>query len=191
MIINPDLVRALLQTPRSVSVFWAVAAEEPKTPPASSTRAALASLRWQICFRINSTPPARISTNPARQKLSDLDTTQLFVGPDAYQKIAASKKWTPRRCNPPYFHPLHLEAAVGGAKHVYLEKPVAVDVPGAMKVIDIGNAPKVNSASMLGSRFAIVRRLSNLFVGFTPALSEKSSARSPLPHRLHRQAAVA
>jgi myo-inositol 2-dehydrogenase/D-chiro-inositol 1-dehydrogenase len=39
---------------------------------------------------------------------------------------------------PPYFHPLHLEAAVGGGKHVYLEKPVAVDVPGAMKVIDIG-----------------------------------------------------
>ena len=69
-----------------------------------------------------------------------LDTTQLFAGPDAYQKIAASKEVDAIVvATPPYFHPLHLEAAVGGGKHVYLEKPVAVDVPGALKVIDIGN----------------------------------------------------
>jgi myo-inositol 2-dehydrogenase / D-chiro-inositol 1-dehydrogenase len=68
-----------------------------------------------------------------------LDTTQLFVGPDAYQKIAASKEVDAIVvATPPYFHPLHLEAVVGGSKHVYLEKPVAVDVPGAMKVIDLG-----------------------------------------------------
>src|SRR2546429_64076 len=39
---------------------------------------------------------------------------------------------------PPYYHPQHLEAIVAGGKHVYLEKPVAVDVPGALKVIEIG-----------------------------------------------------
>jgi len=39
---------------------------------------------------------------------------------------------------PPYFHPQHLEAVVAAGKHVYLEKPVAVDVPGALKVIEIG-----------------------------------------------------
>src|SRR5438046_1850726 len=39
---------------------------------------------------------------------------------------------------PPYYHPQHLEAVVAGGKHVYLEKPVAVDVPGALKVIEIG-----------------------------------------------------
>ena len=39
---------------------------------------------------------------------------------------------------PPYYHPQHLEAVIAGGKHVYLEKPVAVDVPGAMKVIEIG-----------------------------------------------------
>jgi myo-inositol 2-dehydrogenase/D-chiro-inositol 1-dehydrogenase len=39
---------------------------------------------------------------------------------------------------PPYFHPLHLEAVVGAGKHAYCEKPVAVDVPGAKRVVEIG-----------------------------------------------------
>src|SRR5499427_5175971 len=42
-----------------------------------------------------------------------LDTTQLFVGPDAYQRIAASREVdTVVIATPPYFHPQHLEAVV-------------------------------------------------------------------------------
>ncbi len=70
---------------------------------------------------------------------SALDASQLFVGPDAYQKILHSKEVDAVViATPPYFHPLHLEAAVAAGKHVYLEKPVAVDVPGAHKVIEFG-----------------------------------------------------
>jgi len=39
---------------------------------------------------------------------------------------------------PAYFHLEHLAAAVAAGKHVYLEKPVAVDVAGAKRVLEIG-----------------------------------------------------
>jgi predicted dehydrogenase len=68
-----------------------------------------------------------------------LDASQLFLGPRAYEQIAASKGVDAIViATPPYFHPRHLEAVIAAGKHVYLEKPVAVDVPGALKVVEIG-----------------------------------------------------
>src|SRR5438876_6313792 len=70
---------------------------------------------------------------------SAIDSSQLFVGPHAFHEIAASKQVDAIVvATPPYFHPQHLEAVVAAGKHVYLEKPVAVDVPGAKRVIEIG-----------------------------------------------------
>jgi predicted dehydrogenase len=68
-----------------------------------------------------------------------IDSSQLFQGPKAYEQIAASKEVDfILITTPPYFHPHHLETVVGAGKHVYCEKPVAVDVPGAKHVVQIG-----------------------------------------------------
>ncbi len=40
--------------------------------------------------------------------------------------------------SPPYFHPEQAAAAVDAGKHVYLAKPIAVDVPGCMTVAEAG-----------------------------------------------------
>src|SRR5438552_8564462 len=82
---------------------------------------------------------ARIDQVQPAQGYAALDSRQLFVGPHAFEQIAASKEVDAIVvATPPFFHPQHLDAVVTGGKHVYLEKPVAVDVPGAKRVIDIG-----------------------------------------------------
>ncbi len=40
--------------------------------------------------------------------------------------------------SPPYFHPIQAAAAVDAGKHVYLAKPIAVDVPGCLTVEESG-----------------------------------------------------
>jgi predicted dehydrogenase len=61
-------------------------------------------------------------------------TPRRYAGLKAYQELVNSKVDAVAIESPPYFHPLHAAAAVDAGKHVYLAKPVAVDVPGCRSV---------------------------------------------------------
>ncbi len=63
----------------------------------------------------------------------------MFRGYKAFEEVAASQGVDAVQIStPPWFHIQHLEAAVKAGKHVYCEKPVAVDVAQAKRVLEIG-----------------------------------------------------
>ena len=59
-----------------------------------------------------------------------------FVGFDAYEKVLDTDIDIVLLTSPPGFRPHHLSAAVEADKHVFAEKPVAVDPAGVHMVID-------------------------------------------------------
>ncbi|MGO9242791.1 MAG: Gfo/Idh/MocA family protein [Bryobacteraceae bacterium] len=68
-----------------------------------------------------------------------IDSSQLFYGPNSLEKLCASKDIDIIHiATPPYFHPAHFAQAAASGKHIYCEKPVAIDVPGVKRVIETG-----------------------------------------------------
>ncbi len=61
-----------------------------------------------------------------------------FTGFDAYQRVIDSDVDYIILCEPPYFRPRSFEAAIQARKHVFLEKPVAVDPVGLRQVMAAG-----------------------------------------------------
>jgi predicted dehydrogenase len=64
------------------------------------------------------------------------------VGFDAYKKVLADPVDMVILTTPPYFRPFHFAAAIAAGKHVFFEKPVAVDPAGIRQVIAAGKQAK-------------------------------------------------
>ncbi len=71
-----------------------------------------------------------------------VDDDHKFTGFDAYQKVLASDVDLVILSTPPGFRPIHFEAAINAGKHVFMEKPVAVDAPGVRQVLNSVRAAK-------------------------------------------------
>ena len=73
-----------------------------------------------------------LAEKPGRFAVAD---DRKFVGLDAYQKVINADVDLVVLATPPGFRPVHFEAAVNAGKHVFMEKPVAVDAPGVRQVL--------------------------------------------------------
>jgi predicted dehydrogenase len=82
----------------------------------------------------------RLQTSLATLKKQDVagkvevPAANQFIGFDAYQKVIDLSDVV-LLATPPHFRPMHLQAAVDAGKHVFAEKPIAVDATGVRKVL--------------------------------------------------------
>ncbi len=70
-----------------------------------------------------------------KERNVEVPDDKCFVGFDSYQKVIDSGVDLVLLCTPPHFRPAHIEAAVDAGKHIFLEKPCAVDPVGARSVL--------------------------------------------------------
>jgi predicted dehydrogenase len=61
-----------------------------------------------------------------------LDPAKRFTGLYGYKKLLDAKPDAVVIESPPFFHPIHAMAAAEAGCHVYVAKPIAVDVPGCL-----------------------------------------------------------
>ena len=108
----------------------------------------------------------------------DVTKDTVFIGLDAYKKVI-------EMCDavilatPPPFRPLHFETAIKADKHVFMEKPLAVDVPGFNKIIEVGklaDQKKLNVVVGLQFRYAkanqeMVKRIKEGQIGEITSIS--------------------
>ena len=78
-----------------------------------------------------------------------VDEGHKFIGFDAYQKVLDSGVDVVLLATPPHFRPQHLEAAVKAGKHIFCEKPMAVDAPGVRRVLEAAKVAKQKKLSLV------------------------------------------
>ena len=78
-----------------------------------------------------------------------VDASRRFSGLSGYQKLMASGVEAVALETPPYCFPDHARAAVAAGLHVYMAKPVAVDVPGTLEIARMGKKSTGNDRCFL------------------------------------------
>ncbi|MCB1227176.1 MAG: Gfo/Idh/MocA family oxidoreductase [Verrucomicrobiales bacterium] len=104
------------------------------------------------------------SLNSLSQKFPDrvtVDDDHRFVGLDAYQKLLNSDVDVVLLATPPGFRPVHLQATVDAGKHIFCEKPMAVDALGyhmAMAAVEQAKKKNINLVAGFCWRYSPSRR---------------------------------
>jgi predicted dehydrogenase len=82
------------------------------------------------------------------QKLN-VPSSQRFTGLSGYKRLLEQKIDAVAIETPPYFHPEQAAAGVAAGKHVYVAKPLAVDVPGCRSIAESGRKATQNKQVFL------------------------------------------
>lgn len=110
----------------------------------------------------------------------DVPTDRRFAGFDAYKKVIDAGVDVVLIAAASHFHPRHLEAAVAAGKHVFCEKPHAIDVPGlkiAMAAAEVARQKKLSLVSGLCWRYDLgvreaMKRIHDGQIGEVVAIQE-------------------
>jgi predicted dehydrogenase len=76
-----------------------------------------------------------LSRQPVADRI-EVPDDHCFHDFDCYKRVMETDVDVVLLCTPPHFRPAHLQAAVEAGKHVFCEKPVAVDAPGVRRVLE-------------------------------------------------------
>lgn len=78
----------------------------------------------------------------------DVPEARRFAGLDGYKQLLESGVDVVLLASPPGFRPQHLRAAIEAGKHVFAEKPMAVDVTGVKSVLESAKLAKEKNLSI-------------------------------------------
>lgn len=96
--------------------------------------------------RVNQSHESLIKAFPERVQVP---AANRFTGFEGYQKVIDSDVDVVLLTAPPYFRPQHIESAIRAGKHVFTEKPMAVDAPGLRRVLEASRAAKEKNLSVV------------------------------------------
>lgn len=92
------------------------------------------------------------SLGELRKRMADkvaVTPATTFIGFDAFEKVLASGVDVVILATPPGFRPQHLRAAIEAGKHVFAEKPFAVDGPGVRSVLETAKLAQQKKLSLV------------------------------------------
>ena len=117
----------------------------------------------------------------------DVKDDRRYTGFDAYKQLIDSGVDVVLLASPPGFRPIHLKYAVEKGKHVFAEKPCAVDAPGVRSVLATAEEAKKKGLSLVAGlqmRYStghreIVKRIHDGAIGDVLAL-QANDFRGPI-----------
>jgi predicted dehydrogenase len=97
---------------------------------------------WAIADVFETQIPKALNNLKSFEGRLEVPTERQFSGLDGYQKLIESGVDVVVLASPPGFRPQHMRAAIEAGKHVFAEKPMAVDVAGVKSVMETARLAK-------------------------------------------------